>query len=139
LALAAVMAAGIVMLTVCLFVAAFGGMFGNLFASAPDQGGGAPLETLAPRAADLATRFDDGQWLVGHDIVAGTYQATVPAGSAGCVWERASSSDGTLGSVLDSGAGDPGRPVVVTIKTTDVVFRSHECGHWIQIAGPDAS
>ena len=139
LALMAVIVLGILILTACLFGAAFSGVFGNLFAATSDGGGNQPEVTVAPDTADLATRFDDGLWLVGRDIVPGTYQATVPATSAGCTWERAASADGTLSSTLESGAGDPGVQVVVAIKATDAVFRSHACGPWVQIAPPDPS
>jgi len=137
LALMAVIVLGILILTACLFGAAFGGVFGNLFATTADGGANQLEVTVAPDPADMATRFDDGLWLVGRDIVPGTYQATVPATSGGCTWERAASADGTLSSMLESGAGDPGVQVVVTIKATDAVFRSHACGPWVQIAPPD--
>ena len=137
LALIAVIVVGIVILTACLFGAALSGVFGNLFAASADGAANKLEVTLAPDTADLATRFDDGLWLVGRDIVPGTYQAIVPATSAGCTWERAASADGTLSSMLESGAGDPGVQVVVTIKATDAVFRSHACGPWAQIAAPD--
>jgi hypothetical protein len=137
LALMAVIAIGIMILTACLFGAAFSGVFGNLFAQSVDEGVGTLEVSVAPDTAQLATRFDDGLWLVGRDIVAGTYQTTVPVTSGGCVWERGASADGTLSSMLESGAGDPGVQVVVTIKATDSVFRSHDCGAWVQIAAPD--
>lgn len=126
---------GTLLLTVCLIAVTFGGLFGNPFRA--DRGGPAlpARATTGPVPPALATEFDDGTWLVGRDIVAGTYQASVPARSAGCVWERADSSDGTLASVLESGAGDAGTVAVVTIKATDTVFRSHECGLWVQVAG----
>jgi hypothetical protein len=139
IALAAVIVFGIIMLTVCLAGIAFSGLFGNLFAADRGEPGTPALVTVGPVPAPLATQFDDGVWLIGRDIVAGTYQSLVPAGSGGCLWERADSPDGTLASVLGSGAGDPGTAVVVTIKPTDAVFRSHECGHWVQVAAANAS
>ncbi|MGE5828823.1 MAG: hypothetical protein ACM30G_10760 [Micromonosporaceae bacterium] len=137
IALMAVIVVGILILTACLFGAALSGVFGNLFARSAEGDGNKLEVTIAPDTADLATRFDDGLWLVGRDIVPGTYQATVPATSGGCTWERGASADGTLSSMLGSGAGDPGVLVVVTIKATDAVFRSHDCGSWVQIAPPD--
>jgi hypothetical protein len=130
---------GIILLTVCLIGIAFSGLFGNPFSAGRDESGTPALETVSPVPAPLATQFDDGVWLIGRDIVAGTYQSFVPADSGGCMWERADSPDGTLGSVLDSGAGDPGTTVVVTVKPTDTIFRSHECGHWAQVAAANPS
>ncbi|MGE5830769.1 MAG: hypothetical protein ACM30G_20735 [Micromonosporaceae bacterium] len=135
IALGAVMVFGTILLTVCLIAVTFSGLFGNPFRADRAEPAIPTLVTVGPVPAALATEFDDGTWLVGRDIVAGTYQASVPASSAGCMWERADSSDGTLASVLESGAGDAGTMAVVTIKVTDTVFRSHECGRWVQVAG----
>jgi hypothetical protein len=130
---------GTIMLTVCLIGIAFSGLFGNPFRADRVESGSPALATVGPMPAALATQFDDGVWLIGRDIVAGTYQSVVPAASAGCLWERADSPDGTLGSVLESGAGDAGTAVAVTIKTTDTIFRSHDCGHWVQVAPANPS
>jgi hypothetical protein len=80
------------------------------------------------------TTFADGQWLVGGDVQPGTYSVTVVAGSPGCTWERNASTDGTATSVLESGNGTAGEPIVVGIKDTDKVFQSRNCGTWHRVS-----
>jgi hypothetical protein len=97
----------------------------------------ATLATSGP--VDLAVRapsttFVDGQWMVGGDIQPGTYSTTVPNGSPGCTWERNASADGTAASVLESGNGKEGEPVVVSIKDTDRVFQTKGCGTWQRVS-----
>jgi hypothetical protein len=106
--------------------AAIGGFFSDV--ASPDGQDGAPTAT-ATASADGATSFADGEFAVGEDIKSGTYTTKVPPDST-CSWERASSTDGSAASVIDSGVETPGKDVVVTIKATDEVFRSQGCGTW---------
>jgi hypothetical protein len=132
-ALIAVVAVAAMVAILCVLGAMFSGLFGAIgfTTAAADNTAGvsvAGVDAASPKAA--ATRVEDGQWLVATDIAAGTYTATVPEHSGGCAWERNSSSDGTVNSVLESGVGRAGERMVVSIKVTDVIFKSRGCGVW---------
>lgn len=112
----------------CVLGAAFTGLF--------DFGGEStgPENVVINNAERVpATSMEDGQWLVGTDIQPGTYSVTVMDGSAGCTWERNSSTDGTSASVLESGLGEEGDTITVDIEATDVIFQSKGCGHWERV------
>jgi len=122
-----------------IILCVLGTMASGLFGLVSKSDAGADADTVgstAPQTPHVAlTDFDDGQWLVGTDIVSGTYSTTVPAGSAGCDWERLSSTDGTASSVLESGVGKAGDKIAVDIKATDKVFQSSSCGRWRRTTG----
>jgi hypothetical protein len=126
---------GVLALGVCLGALVFSGLFGNVFGKTAEPTASATdsATTEPTLVASHATSFDDGQWLVGTDIMPGVYAVDVPAASDGCNWERDSSSDGTANSVLEAGVGTPGQHLAVTIKDTDAVFQSHDCGTWKRI------
>lgn len=124
---------GVLALGVCLGALVFSGLFGDVFSKSAQPSASAPDTSEPTLVASHATTFDDGQWLVGTDIMPGVYAVDVPAASGGCNWERDSSSDGTANSVLEAGVGTPGQHLAVTIKDTDVVFQSHDCGTWKKI------
>ncbi|MFE7564994.1 hypothetical protein [Kitasatospora sp. NPDC057500] len=95
-------------------------------AAKPEAGAAAPAEP-----AD--TIDGSGTFLVGTDIRPGTYRTAGPGGgSMGmCYWERARAADGDLGSIIANenlmGQG------VVTIKKSDVVFKTQGCQPWTKI------
>ncbi|GAA1399230.1 hypothetical protein GCM10009639_38660 [Kitasatospora putterlickiae] len=90
-----------------------------------------PAETAPAGPAD--TIDGSGTFLVGTDIRPGTYRTAGPGGRSGgmCYWERARSADGDLDSVIANenlmGQG------VVTIKKSDVVFKTQGCQSWTKI------
>jgi hypothetical protein len=123
-----VVAVTTLVIILCVLGATMSGLFGVL-----SPGAGEPVAATSPAAPSArlpVTAFDDGLWAVGLDVRAGTYATTVPAGSAGCTWERKDSSDGSAFSVLESGVGKEGDRLVVDIKPTDKVFQSAGCGRW---------
>jgi hypothetical protein len=124
-----VVAVTTLVIILCVLGATMSGLFGILDPGA----GGEPVAATSPAAPSAripVTAFDDGLWAVGLDVRAGTYATTVPAGSAGCTWERKDSSDVSAFSVLESGVGREGERLVVDIKPTDRVFQSVGCGRW---------
>jgi hypothetical protein len=126
----AVVAVSALVIILCVLGAFLSGLFGTL-TSPEDTSAQVPVASPIPPTASAAlTSFDDGQWLVGTEIQAGAYETTVPAGSAGCTWERNDSTDGTAQSVLESGVGREGDVLVVDIRATDTVFQSQGCGLW---------
>jgi hypothetical protein len=133
----AVVAVSALVLIGCVLAATIGGLFGSFSQSGDDA---APAPTwIDPSRREAATSFEDGQWLVAQDILAGTYRTSIPANSPGCAWERSASTDGTASSVLESGAGPAGTALTVTIKATDAVFLSHGCGSWQLVVEPLAT
>jgi hypothetical protein len=125
-----VVAVTTLVIILCVLGATMSGLFGSLSGADPDgQPAAAESDATQPMRGPVNT-FDDGQWAVGLDVEAGTYATTVPAGSAGCTWERKESTDGSAFSVLESGVGEVGDKLVVDIKATDKVFQSSGCGRW---------
>lgn len=112
----------------CVLGAAFTGLF-----NFGDEPTGSENVVVNNAERVPATSMEDGQWLVGTDIRPGTYSVTVMDGSAGCAWERNSSTDGTAASVLESGIGEEGDTITVEIQETDVIFQSRGCGHWERV------
>jgi hypothetical protein len=90
---------------------------------APEPEPVAPPEPVGP-----ANKMPgDGTFLVGKDIVPGTYRGNVDAQS-GCYWSRLRGLSGELSDVvaneIESG------PAIVTIKKTDKAFSTKRCGGW---------
>jgi hypothetical protein len=77
-----------------------------------------------------ATTFGDGDWLVGSDVVPGTYRLTGPAGDRSmCAWERATNfTFGFEGGVIDY-AYPAGDDVSVQLGSGER-FTSMTCGTW---------
>ncbi|HEX3722660.1 MAG TPA: hypothetical protein VHV31_07700, partial [Nitrolancea sp.] len=89
--------------------------------SPPTTGGSQPTPPATP-----ATTFGDGTFLVGTDIAAGTY--TNSDSSQGCYWERDSSLDGSVSSIIANSVSISRD--IVTISSDDVAFVSDSCGTW---------
>jgi hypothetical protein len=71
------------------------------------------------------TSFDDGVYIVGTDITAGTYKS---AGEAGCYWARLSGFGDTNNQIIANDNTDT--PAIVTIAAKDKGFESKGCGTW---------
>lgn len=87
----------------------------------PGTGGSQPNPPATP-----ATTFGDGTFRVGTDIAAGTYKNS--DSSQGCYWERDSSFDGSVDSIIANSISISDD--IVTISPTDVGFTSDSCGTW---------
>ncbi|MFE0347798.1 hypothetical protein [Streptomyces griseoluteus] len=77
--------------------------------------------------ATLGVLSGDGDFRVGTDIAPGTYRSTGNAHRS-CRWERARDAEHRLRSVITNGHSTG--TAVVTIRPTDVYFRSTGCGGW---------
>lgn len=73
---------------------------------------------------------DAGTLIVGRDVKAGTYRATVPGDSFGCYWARLKGTSGATGDIITNGLAKAAAHVVVTIAATDKAFESNGCGPW---------
>ena len=79
-----------------------------------------------PLTATPTSGFGDGYWFVGSEIAPGLWRNS--DSSQLCYWERLSSFDWTLGSIVANGLSESIQ--TVQIATTDIGFRSWDCGTW---------
>ena len=70
--------------------------------------------------------IEDGTYIVGVDIPAGTYKAAPSGGT--CYWERLKGFTGGLGDIIANNLSTSS--VIVTIRSTDKGFKSQDCGTW---------
>jgi hypothetical protein len=75
-----------------------------------------------------STSFGDGDFIVGTDMVPGTYRN---GGSTGCYWARLSGFSHTIDDIIANDSTDA--QAVVTIAPTDKGFESVRCGTWTKI------
>lgn len=83
--------------------------------------------TLLGRTRALLTSFSDGTWVVGEDIVPGTY--VTPNTENYCYWARLSGFGGELEDIKANGV--PTGRATVAIEEDDIGFSSSGCGTWI--------
>lgn len=77
--------------------------------------------------------FVDGTWIVGGDILVGTYKSSGPETGETCTWARQIGFSGSFYDVLESGSSTG--PVTVSIDPDDISFKSAACGTWTLQAG----
>ena len=85
--------------------------------------------TLAPVSGSPSTTFGSGVWIVGVDILPGTYRNS--DSTATCYWARLSGFGGGLGDIIANDVSDSTQ--TVTISSTDAGFESNDCGTWARI------
>ena len=84
-----------------------------------------PRPTATPKPS-RATSFSDGTWVVGADILHGTYRSSRTGG--GCYWERLSGFSGGFGDIIANEITD--ELSLVEISSTDAGFSTQNCGTW---------
>jgi outer membrane murein-binding lipoprotein Lpp len=82
----------------------------------------------AEQIAKKSTMSHDGVYLVGQEIEPGTWRTS---GHSGCYWERLRGLSRELDDIVANENTDG--PAVVTIATSDVAFKTHDCGEWARI------
>lgn len=92
----------------------------------------APVAKTSPRVAPtkpvkLKASFEDGTWLVGRDITAGTY-TTEKEVSGTCYWERHNPKKDGASAIIANGFPGGGKPTV-TLRNGEE-FRTMDCGAW---------
>jgi hypothetical protein len=77
----------------------------------------------------------DGTFVVGTDIVPGTYSSAGPVGNGTCYWKRLGGENGN--DVVDNALSK--KPQVVPIAPTDKAFKTDGCQPWqkTDTAAPD--
>ena len=96
-------------------------------------GCGAAVTTPATPAASpepTAITIDDGVWIVGSQVVAGTY-SNGGGGREMCYWARLRGFSGQLTDLIVNGISDA--PQIVTIRPGDIGFESSGCGTWTRL------
>lgn len=89
------------------------------------EGCGGWTDELDPITGSLSGPFEDGTYIVGTDVAAGTYSA--PGGQF-CYWERLSGFGGEFEDIIANGTGESGQ--LVTIAEGDAGFETSGCGEW---------
>ncbi|MFE3110601.1 hypothetical protein [Kitasatospora indigofera] len=87
-----------------------------------------PAKEPAPAPGDSFA--GSGTYLVGDDIQPGTYKTAGPGSLGHCYWERDKDSSGGFDSIIanDNLTGQG----VVTIKSSDKVFKTTGCQAWVK-------
>ena len=107
LTLVAVMAVGALVVILCVLGGVVSGFFGLFGGASEARTAASPtVAFVPPPPRPMTDSFDDGQWVVGVDILPGLYETTVPVDSPGCAWEHASSADGTVSSIIETGTAN---------------------------------
>jgi len=84
-----------------------------------------PTPTATPQPS-RSTSFGDGTWVVGADILHGTYRSSRTGGA--CYWERLSGFSGGFGDIIANKITD--ELSLVEISSTDAGFSTQDCGTW---------
>lgn len=93
-----------------------------------------PARAEAP-AAQPAGRIGDGVWLVGADVQPGTYRSTGPSGDGYCMWSRHdSAAGGPMDGIIASDGDFDSRQMIVTIESSDVLFRTSGCAPFEKVS-----
>lgn len=103
----------------------------------------APLTPAMPTTAagtppPLTSLDHDGVYVVGKDILPGTYATAGPTGKNRCYWRRMNALDPNVpGNVIDSSMS--AKPQVVLIDPNDRAFKTSGCQPWhVTDAQPDS-
>jgi hypothetical protein len=80
----------------------------------------------APPPAPKTTIDHDGKYVVGTDIVAGTYSSAGPVGDGTCYWKRLGGPGGN--DIVDNALSK--KPQIVQILPTDASFKTDGCQQW---------
>jgi hypothetical protein len=88
--------------------------------------GRAGADPPAPPPQPKTTIDHDGLFVVGTDIVPGTYSSAGPVGTGTCYWKRLSSLNGK--DIIDNALSS--KPQVVEIEPTDTAFKTDGCQPW---------
>lgn len=87
-----------------------------------------PKVSRTPKPSPSPVSVDDGTWVVGEDIPAGTYKAMSRVGD-GCYWALYKSGTNSETIIANDFPGG-GRPVVTVRRGQD--FRTARCGSWVK-------
>lgn len=89
----------------------------------------APAATGKPVAA--APTIEDGTWVVGEDVPAGTYKVNANIGADGTCYWSITKSGSNGGDIVQNDLVQGGRPKVTIKKGHD--FTTRDCGTWTKV------
>lgn len=122
----------------CVLAVVFTALVMNSFTSAVGKAVGpapslvAPAAPVEPPAASgPATTIGPGTYVVGTDIVAGTYRTSGSTSSFPCYWSRLKDTSGDFAAILTNGT--PTGPTTVTISASDGAFQTSGCNTWAKV------
>lgn len=93
--------------------------------------GVAGADPTAPPPEPKTTMDHDGTYLVGTDILPGTYSSAGPVENGTCYWKRLS--DVEHNDIIDNAMTS--KPQVVQIEPGDKAFKTHDCQPWHKTDG----
>lgn len=108
-----------------------GGSTTSQSTTVPTADSGAPEMTNPPTPSGPVTSFGPGTYVVGTDIVAGTYKTAGSASDSPCYWARLRNTSGELSAIITN--GNPEGPTTVTISKSDGAFETSGCQQWHKI------
>lgn len=131
-------ASGVVL---CVLAVVFTALVMNTLSTAvgkavgPAQSLGAPYAPAAPVqppvAAGPATTIRAGTYVVGTDILPGTYRTVGSTSSFPCYWSRLKDTSGDFAAIIAN--GNPDGPTTVTISGSDGAFQTTGCNAWSKV------
>jgi hypothetical protein len=92
---------------------------------------GSQTSAEPPAATGPVRSFGPGTYVVGTDIVAGTYKTTGSSSSVPCYWARLRNTSGEFSAIIAN--GDPSGPTTVTISKSDGAFETSGCNTWQKV------
>lgn len=90
-----------------------------------------PTPTATQTPSGPATAIGQGTYVVGSDIVAGTYKTAGPTGDLPCYWARLKNTSGDFSAIITN--GNPTGQTTVTISKTDGAFETTGCQQWTKV------
>jgi hypothetical protein len=87
-----------------------------------------PTPTATATSSAPATTISHGTYLVGTDVMPGTYKTTGAAGIGSCYWARLKDTSGNFNAIIANGISRG--PITVTISATDGAFTTSGCKTW---------
>ena len=89
------------------------------------------IPAAQPAPTGPVTSFTSGTYVIGTDIVAGTYKTTVSTSSLPCYWARREDTSGDFAAIIAN--GNPSDPTTVTISKIDGAFETSGCDTWKKV------
>jgi hypothetical protein len=89
------------------------------------------IPAAQPAPTGPVTSFGAGTYVVGPDIIPGTYKTAGPVNTSLCYWARLRDTSGELSSIIAN--NNISGPTTVTIKPTDGAFQTSRCATWNKV------
>jgi hypothetical protein len=84
-----------------------------------------------PAQSGPLANFGDGTYVVGKEVLPGTYKTTGSANGFPCYWARLKDTSGDFNAIITN--GNPTGPTTVTISQSDGAFQTVGCNTWQKV------